>query len=184
MAHTKDLLGAVRYWNQCLQKYSGDECPPGGVDLWELDVKEMFPSLCRETVVEAVQYLHANIWGHMKSTTKARGKEMVFFINKLDRKLDRVGGGGDTEWFHRIPFSEVLKFVRFDTHCNDIFVVGGTVMRQVRGLAIGGTCSAPLANAYCVSTHMYSPLLRTAPQACTLSTSRATRYATWITFWV
>ena len=36
------------------------------------------------------------------------------------------------EW---VPFSEVLKFVRFDTHCNDIFVLGGTVMRQVRGMA-------------------------------------------------
>ena len=47
--------------------------------------------------------------------------------------------------FHAVPFLEVLGFVKFDLFGNDVFVFGNTVMRQLRGVAIGGggTCSTP-----------------------------------------
>ena len=45
-----------------------------------------------------------------------------------------------------IKFSDILRFCEFDIFHNDIFTVGGSVFRQVRGLAIGGTGSAQLAN--------------------------------------
>ena len=39
----------------------------------------------------------------------------------------------------------MLNFVTFDTMHNDVFTVGGRVLRQKRGVAIGGTCSAQMA---------------------------------------
>ena len=74
-----------------------------------------------------------------------RGKEMLFAINRVDRKLDRVGTGYE-RYFTNITFSDVARFCKFDICHNNIFTMGSTVLRQVRGIAIGGTGSAQLAN--------------------------------------
>ena len=62
----------------------------------------------------------------------------------MDGNLDRVGTGY-TKYFANITFQVALDFVRYDVLYNDIFTVGGRVLRQKRGVAIGGTCSAQLA---------------------------------------
>jgi hypothetical protein len=151
MPHTKDLLSAVRYWNTRLQEHSTD---PRFADLavtfWELDVKDMSPSLDRTSVYDAIIFIHDAIWEKLVNVRIARGKCMVFFINRFDKHLDRVGCGGDAKLFHKITFDDVKKFVKFDLEANDIFLLGSTLMRQLRGVAIGGTCSAPLACAYCI----------------------------------
>ena len=72
--------------------------------------------------------------------------------------LDRVGCGGDAKLFHKITFDE---FVKFDLDANDIFLLRSTLMRQLRGVAIGGTCSAPLACAYCIQReNLYYQIVR------------------------
>ena len=74
---------------------------------------------------------------------------MTFWLNKIDKKLDRVGGGGDTTWYEKISWTQVMQFMHFDIMQNDTFVIGASIMRQKRGIAIGGTTSAPAACAYC-----------------------------------
>ena len=144
MPHTKDLLSAVRYWNVRLQAHSQHKCFADlAVSFWELDVKDMFPSLNRTSVFDAIVFIHDSIWETMTKTRKARGDSMVFYVN-------RVGRGGDPKLFHRITFKDVKQFVRFDLEANDVFLLGSTLVRQLRGVAIGGTCSAPLACGYCI----------------------------------
>ena len=60
-----------------------------------------------------------------------------------------MGGGGGCSWFHKVTFTEVMEFLTFDLVHNDVVVLGATVMRQCKGIAIGGTTSAQVASAYC-----------------------------------
>ena len=69
---------------------------------------------------------------------------MVFFINRFDKHLDRVGCGSDAKLFHKITFDNVKNFVKFDLKANDLFLLGSKLMRQLRGVAIEGTWGAPL----------------------------------------
>ena len=75
----------------------------------------------------------------------APAPEMLFGINRVDRKLDRVGTGYE-RCFTNITFSDVARFCKFDICHNDMFTMGSTVLRQVSGIAIGGTGSAQLAS--------------------------------------
>ena len=59
--------------------------------------------------------------------SQAELSALLFYINKYDRKLDHIGGGGNRSCNHVIPFSEVLRFVRYDLFQNDIFVFGTSV---------------------------------------------------------
>ena len=82
---------------------------------------------------------------------------MLFAINRVDRKLDRVGTGYE-RYFTNITFSDVARFCKFDICHNNIFTMGSTVLRQVRGIAIGGTGSAQLANiSLFVAEHHHYP---------------------------
>ena len=55
---------------------------------------------------------------------KCRGDGMCFYINRFDRHLDRMGGGGDPKLFHKITFADVMRFVKFDLEANDLFLLG------------------------------------------------------------
>ena len=81
----------------------------------------------------------------VKAASGKRGKEWLFAINKLGRKLDRMGIRHG-KYFTNIKFSNILRFCRFDIFHNDVFTMGGSVFRQIRGLAIGGPGSTQLAN--------------------------------------
>ena len=101
-------------------------------------------------------FIHDHMWEKLVHTWRARGDGMVFYINRFDKHLNRVGGGGDRKLFHRISFTNVKKFILFDLEANNLFLLGSTLMRQLRGVAIGGNCSAPLACAYCIKReHLY-----------------------------
>ena len=52
---------------------------------WELDVKDMFPSLDRTSVYDAIIFIHDALWEKLVNARKARGKCMVFFINRFDK---------------------------------------------------------------------------------------------------
>ena len=97
--------------------------------------------------VTALTTVHALV----AEARKARGKnpQCWFALHKCDRKLDRMGKGSSCHYTN-VTFAEVLAFVEYELTCNDIFVAGNRVLRQRRGLAIGGTCSAQLACLYCM----------------------------------
>ena len=102
-----------------------------------------------------------------KRTGQHRGKEAIFWIGKFDRKLDKIGGGRYCEWVHKINFGQVLQFPTFDLLHNNIFMLSSTVMRQRRGIAMGGTTSAQVASVYCATRehHFYSHVQPWAPNA-------------------
>ena len=81
------LTRFVRRWNVWFQNPDAPKESP--LTLFELDVKEMFPSFDRATVLQALSDFHNTV----KAATGKRGKELLFAINRLDRKLDRMGTG-------------------------------------------------------------------------------------------
>ena len=101
----------------------------------------MFPSISRDRVLKSVQELHDLV----VRTRRGRGKQLLFAVNRHDKKLDRIGTGYH-RFFTNLNFQQVMRFCQFDIHCNDVFTVGSSVLRQVRGIAIGGTGSAQFAN--------------------------------------
>ena len=130
MPHTKDLLSAVRVCNVRLQAHSQDaRFVDLAVSFWESDVKDMFPSVNRTYAFDAIVFIHDSIWETMTKTRKGKGDSMVFYVNRFDKHLDRVGGGGDPKLFHRITFEDVKQFVHFDLQAHDIFQLGSTLMR-------------------------------------------------------
>jgi len=153
---TQCVTRFVNRWNKWFA--SDDYAPPvpphDAISLFELDVQEMFPSLDQDRVLASLQELHDLV---LKARGK-RGKCLLFAINRHDRKLDRMGTGYH-RFFTNLSFPEVMTFCRFDVLKNDVFVVGSSVMRQKRGIAIGGTGSAQLANAdLFVREHKFYPL--------------------------
>ena len=96
--------------------------------------------LPRHGVLKALQSVHDLV-------SEARGKrkvanELRFAICRDNKKLDHMGVGY-AENFDTFTFSEVLAFAKYEVQKNDLFVVGDRVLRQIRGVAIGGTLSAP-----------------------------------------
>ena len=128
-------------WNKWFADDHDPASPLPPLSLFELDVREMFPSMDREVVLSALEEFHSLV----VAAGERRGKSLRFAINRQDRKLDRIGTGYE-KYFTNITWEEVLNFCKFDVLKNDIFTMGGSVYRQIRGIAIGGTGSAQLAN--------------------------------------
>ena len=155
--NTTCLLRLFRRWNQWLQEGNDPQSDP--LQLWRLDVKEMFPSMDGERVYEALLKFHEIL---VKRRGK-RGKELLFAINRFDRKLDRLGTGYG-KYFTNLSFSDVAAFCTYDIYQNDLFVFCNRVMRQKWGLAIGGTGSAQLASiTLSVAEELYYPCITPVP---------------------
>ena len=164
MLKTSDLKAWVHETNHSLRhKHIRDR---DNLKLWELDVREMFPRLprgnvhnvferppsadtpwCAEWGVwEAFQLQGLRAW-------EAQGRRFTagapwIALNKYSRKWDRLGKGYDN--FSNLSWTDVRNYMMFDIFFNDIFVLGGQVLRQKRGVAIGGFCSAQCASIYCM----------------------------------
>ena len=74
------------------------------------------------------------------------------------RRLDNLDfpfqGGPDIT--HTFTQQQVLNFVYFDIYCNDLFIYLNVVYKQIRGIAIGGTCLSQFACADCmISEYKY-----------------------------
>ena len=81
-----------------------------------------------------------------------------FAVNRIDRKLDRIGSGSP-ELSQNTDIDQVLRYVYFDICCNNAFVFLNWVLRPKRGLTIGGPCSSQLASAKCLlSEHLHFSL--------------------------
>ena len=75
---------------------------------------------------------------------KIRG-EFWFSVAKRNLKsLDHVGKASGQD-FRLVPLEDLLNFVRWDMHFNNLFVVWGfTIRQQEKGVPIGGFLSAQL----------------------------------------
>ena len=114
---------------------------------WELDVVEMFPRLDRQKVLDALKAIHTLVGEARK--VRGKNRQCCFALHQHDGKLDTMGKGS-ARHFTNVTFAEVLAYVEYELFSNDIFVAGTRVLRQRRGVAIGGTCSAQLACLYCM----------------------------------
>ena len=72
---------------------------------------------------------------------------MWFRIHRENSPLGGIGKGS-SEQFWNVSFTELMNFLQYEVCHNDLFVVGDTIYRQTRGVAIGGTTSAQLACIY------------------------------------
>ena len=88
MMHCEDLLPLVRQWNSALHDLWVQANLPDKVTFWELDVVAMFPNLSKDRVWVAIQEMLTMV----RRSLSMRG-HLRFAINKIDRKLDRMGGG-------------------------------------------------------------------------------------------
>ena len=119
----------------------------------------MFPSMDRKRVYEALLKFHEIL---VKKRGK-QGKELLFAINRFDRKLDMLGTGYG-KYFTNLSFSDAAAFCHYDIYQNDFFVFCNRVMRRKRGLAIGGTGNAQLASiTLSVAEELYYPRITPVP---------------------
>ena len=110
MLRFKDILPCIRYWNERIrERQATGTLRDPKVELFELDVKAMFPSLSRDGVRNAVQELHTAIMGARRQRHIGRGRMLKFAINTLDRKVDRLGHG-HSDLYHNVNFDEVRRF--------------------------------------------------------------------------
>jgi hypothetical protein len=123
--------------------------------LFELDVKEMFPRLDRNLVLESIEAVYELVREALRGGTHGGRRVRVgsrginFAVHKHNRVLDRVGWGYVDEYVN-VSWEEVMAYVRYDLFFNDLFVVGNRIFRQVRGIAIGGIISAQAAELFCM----------------------------------
>ena len=116
----------------------------------------MFPSMDKNRAFGALKTFHELLIAKRGK----RGKDILFAINRFDRKLDRLGTGYG-KYYTNLTFTNVLNFCSYS---NDLFVFCNRVMRQKRGLAIGGTDSAQLASiTLSVAKELYYPCVTPVP---------------------
>ena len=86
-------------WNKWLKEV--DSTDP--LELWELDVKEMFPNLHREDFSQRSQDFALRV----QKERKKRAKEPFFAIDKIDRKMDCMG---TVPGVRRVLFMQVYDY--------------------------------------------------------------------------
>ena len=114
--------------------------------MWELDIKDFFPSLNRSATMKAVDQLHKLLIEKLGKRVK-KDEGLWFALHREHKKLDRLGTGSRDQ-FHNVPYSALREFLEYELHHNALFCVGNTVLEQIRGVAIGGTCLAQLSSIF------------------------------------
>ena len=154
LPRTEDILHWVKRMNACLA-WSHRTAPnplPSSADpdwiLWELDIKDFYPSLRRQPTVAAVR----KVAGYVREATRKRVKKefgLWFRVHHDTPSLDGLGRGASDQ-FTNVCLEELMEFLEFEVNDDGFFTVGNRVYEQIKGVAIGGTCSAQLASLYCI----------------------------------
>ena len=130
--------------------------------LFELDFINMFPEMSKADVFHACQKLYDVVLS--KSRVRAC-VGMWFSISKYGRKLDKFGKCS-TQSYHVFHWHQVKQYLEFELFHNNLLVQGPFILRQHKGVPIGGTCSAQLASAYCLWCEYNLPPDATQDQIC------------------
>ena len=83
----------------------------------ELDIKDMFPSINKTALREALTYIYKKF---ILFRNKRVRTEIIFSIHKKYRALDDMRSSLHKE-FYQFSWSEVLIFVLWDLQCNNMF---------------------------------------------------------------
>ena len=113
----------------------------------ELDIKDMFPSIDKLALLEAIKFIHQKFVHHKNKRVHS---ELIFSIHKKYRSLDELRRSLHPDYF-QFSWSEVLIFVLWDLQCNNMFYCQNKLFFQLKGVPIGGTMSAQLASLYCMA---------------------------------
>ena len=62
-------------------------------------------------------------------------------MHNKNKKMDKIGIGY-SEDYTNITWDDIQTYIRYDVFDNDFFVVGNRLLRQKKGIAIGGIISA------------------------------------------
>ena len=151
-----DILHPLKKWLSNLS-----EPPPQSQYQWvEFDIKEMFPEIHRTDLLPALSWIHEQL---VKNKT-TRGTLRFFISKDGNRKLDNCSRGARTS-FHCFTFSDVVRYVLFDTFVSDCFLNLSSVLSQNTGIPIGGSCSAQLASLVLIFREKTTPLGHTLNQS-------------------
>ena len=131
----------------------------------ELDVREMFPRLPRGNVHNVFHRppltgskwcYDSGVWEAIQSqglwVWEAQGRRFTkgapwVALSDYSKKWDHLGKRYDA--FTNISWTEICNYMKCDLFFNDM-ILGGQVIRQKRGVAIRGMCSAHSASIYCM----------------------------------
>ena len=86
----------------------------------------MFPSLDRDDVWTSIFAIADLVAQAPGPRGKPRRGLLRFAVNRIDRKLDRIGSASP-ELFHNIDIHQVLRYVSFDVFCTDAFMFSNRV---------------------------------------------------------
>lgn len=115
--------------------------------LYEFDIKDMFPSIPKKNLLEALNFLHDRV---LEAKGRRLRTTMYFSIHKKFRKLDCMGLHSKFD-FWIFTWDQVMSFVEWDLKFNTIFRCNDTLYEQVQGIPIGGPMSSQLASLFCVA---------------------------------
>ena len=133
------MLHAVKKWLSTMNK-NGMEYP--STPFWtEMDVKEMFPEIPRSDIIPALVWIH----DQLKLKKKTRGP-VEFYIGKDGNRRTDNTSHGSRDFFYKFTFQDVVHYMLFELHINDVFVSLSWVMSQNTGIPIGCSTSAQAAS--------------------------------------
>ena len=113
---------------------------PRVLDLWERDIDNAYWELDKGAVLEAVRQAARIVRTHRN----VRGGFWFSIAKGGLKSLDRVGKASD-KGFRTIHLDEVVSFVNWDMHFNNLLCLWGVILKQQKkGIPIGGLLSAQL----------------------------------------
>ena len=97
----------------------------------------MFPSIPKEEVLAAVDWIHSQMVAHKKT----RGRVSFFLAYGNNRKADNLSSGCKAH-FLKLAYTDVARLLAWDLYINDVFLCLSSVIAQGPGVPMGGSCSA------------------------------------------
>ena len=173
MTKVHDIVQWAHDVNACtsciaLKKPQGDRTHKKA-SFFEFDVKEMFPRLRRGDPEADSKTLYKRLTDGKLPPRSLGVWESVNLIARLLREAKGLRACNGPPWFGigdkrqldvirkaygeravNIPWQEVQLYVQFDVFHNDCLVLVTRMLRQKRGVPIGGMLSAQLACLYCM----------------------------------
>ena len=135
----RDILQLMRQWHETVrQPRKGEKA------FWlELDLVEMFPRIPRHAVIAAREFLHSKLGS--PDTKYTRGPLRLWIAKSKARGADS-NCTCNKQSFRELCFADIVHCCKFELSCNTQFVCLSSILQQIAGVPIGGTCSAQLAS--------------------------------------
>lgn len=134
-------------WGSILKSIEHDTGAPFPCRWVEFDVQDMFPSIQKNALRDALQYLYDNFVKHLQKRTRS---PLSFAIHKYNKLLDEMRVSWNSDYF-RLTWDNIMQFISWDLFHNNMFTAGHYLLFQINGVPIGGPLSAQLASLYCMA---------------------------------